>query len=133
MSMVLCPESSCLCQCRPSTSQNAASEHSLQSGHEECFLVLLQEAEQVMDTFNNHLHLPVTKVDDSERVLAALQVSVVSLLLQTYTHHIVSRAQGPAHVRHKWPFANQSLAIEGKPERASQKGLALPYCGTRSL
>ena len=27
-----------------------------------------------MDTFNNHLHLPVTKVDDSERVLAALKV-----------------------------------------------------------
>ncbi len=35
----------------------------------------LQEAEQVMDTFNNHLHLPVTKVDDSDRVLTALKVS----------------------------------------------------------
>lgn len=43
------------------------------------FLLPGQEAEQVMDTFNNHLHLPVTKVDDSERVLAALKVPGVSL------------------------------------------------------
>ena len=41
----------------------------------DCGDVVDQEAEQVMDTFNNHLHLPVTKVDDSERVLAALKVT----------------------------------------------------------
>ena len=29
----------------------------------------------MMDTFKNHLHLPVTKVDDSERVLGSLKVS----------------------------------------------------------
>ena len=28
-------------------------------------LCVLQEAERVMDTFNEHLHLPVTKVDDA--------------------------------------------------------------------
>ena len=27
-----------------------------------------------MDTFKNHLHLPVTKIDDSERMLARLKV-----------------------------------------------------------
>ncbi|KAK9867184.1 hypothetical protein WJX84_003300 [Apatococcus fuscideae] len=36
-------------------------------------LLRLHEAEQVMDTFKNHLHLPVTKVDDSERVLGSLK------------------------------------------------------------
>jgi hypothetical protein len=28
----------------------------------------------VMDTFKNHLHLPVTKIDDSQRMLARLKV-----------------------------------------------------------
>ena len=28
----------------------------------------------MMDTFKNHLHLPVTKIDDSERMLARLKV-----------------------------------------------------------
>ena len=27
-----------------------------------------------MDTFKNHLHLPVTKIDDSKRMLARLKV-----------------------------------------------------------
>ena len=29
-----------------------------------------------MDTFKNHLHLPVTKIDDSKRMLARLKVSL---------------------------------------------------------
>ena len=36
----------------------------------------MQEAERVMDTFKNHLHLPVTKIDDSKRMLARLKVSL---------------------------------------------------------
>ncbi len=28
----------------------------------------------MMDTFKNHLHLPVTKIDDSKRMLARLKV-----------------------------------------------------------
>ena len=28
----------------------------------------------MMDTFNNHLHLPVTKIDDSARMLSRLKV-----------------------------------------------------------
>ena len=39
-----------------------------------------------MDTFNNHLHLQVTKVDDSARVLAALKVLDVSLTAVLHTH-----------------------------------------------
>lgn len=34
----------------------------------------LQEGERVMKTFKNHLHLPVTVVDDSERMLKRLKV-----------------------------------------------------------
>ena len=30
-----------------------------------------------MDTFKNHLHLPVTKIDDSKRMLAHLKVSLL--------------------------------------------------------
>ena len=37
---------------------------------------IVQEAERVMDTFKNHLHLPVTKIDDSKRMLARLKVSL---------------------------------------------------------
>ena len=34
----------------------------------------LQEQERVMKTFMNHLHLPVTVIDDSERMLGRLKV-----------------------------------------------------------
>ena len=34
----------------------------------------MQEGERVMDTFKNHLHLPVTKIDDSKRMLSRLKV-----------------------------------------------------------
>ena len=34
----------------------------------------MQEGDRVMDTFKNHLHLPVTKIDDSKRMLARLKV-----------------------------------------------------------
>ncbi len=33
-----------------------------------------------MDTFKNHLHLPVTKIDDSKRMLARLKVSAIFFL-----------------------------------------------------
>jgi len=36
-------------------------------------LLRYKEAERVMKTFTNHLHLPVTKIDDSERMLGRLQ------------------------------------------------------------
>ena len=32
----------------------------------------------MMDTFNNHLHLPVTKIDDSQRTLARLKARTSS-------------------------------------------------------
>jgi GMP synthase (glutamine-hydrolysing) len=35
-------------------------------------LLRFQEGQRVMDTFNAHLHLPVTKVDDAARMLARL-------------------------------------------------------------
>ncbi len=35
---------------------------------------VVQEAERVMETFEKHLHLPVTKIDDSERMLGLLKV-----------------------------------------------------------
>ena len=35
---------------------------------------MMQEGDRVMNTFKNHLHLPVTKIDDSERMLARLKV-----------------------------------------------------------
>ena len=47
---------------------------------------MLQEGERVMDTFKNHLHLPVTKIDDSQRMLAKLkvwQICLPSTLAQT--------------------------------------------------
>lgn len=34
----------------------------------------MQEAERVMDTFKNHLHLPVTMIDHSEVMLNRLKV-----------------------------------------------------------
>ena len=34
----------------------------------------VQEAERVMETFEKHLHLPVTKIDDAERMLGLLKV-----------------------------------------------------------
>ncbi|CAL5221810.1 g4066 [Coccomyxa viridis] len=36
-------------------------------------LLRYKEGERVMDTFKNHLHLPVTKIDDSKRMLARLK------------------------------------------------------------
>ena len=36
-------------------------------------LLRYKEGERVMDTFNEHLHLPVTKVDDAERMLGRLK------------------------------------------------------------
>ncbi|KAL4448463.1 hypothetical protein ABPG75_005682 [Micractinium tetrahymenae] len=36
-------------------------------------LLRYKEGERVMDTFNQHLHLPVTKVDDAERMLNRLK------------------------------------------------------------
>ena len=38
----------------------------------------VQEAERVMDTFKNHLHLPVTKIDHSEVMLNRLKVCTPS-------------------------------------------------------
>lgn len=38
----------------------------------------MQEAERVMETFTKHLHLPVTKIDDSKRMLATLKVRTPS-------------------------------------------------------
>lgn len=35
---------------------------------------MTQEAERVMDTYEQHLHLPVTKIDDAERMLGLLKV-----------------------------------------------------------
>ena len=35
---------------------------------------MVQEAERVMDTFKNHLHLPVTMIDHTEVMLARLKV-----------------------------------------------------------
>ncbi len=34
----------------------------------------------MMDTFNNHLHLPVTKIDDSQRTLARLKARAATRL-----------------------------------------------------
>ena len=36
-------------------------------------LLRYKEGERVMDTFNQHLHLPVTKVDDAARMLGRLK------------------------------------------------------------
>ena len=36
--------------------------------------VCAQEGERVMETFEKQLHLPVTRIDDSKRMLAALKV-----------------------------------------------------------
>ena len=36
----------------------------------------VQEAERVMDTFKNHLHLPVTMIDHTEVMLARLKVRI---------------------------------------------------------
>jgi hypothetical protein len=37
-----------------------------------------QEAERVMETFEKHLRLPVTKIDDADRTLALLRVRIVA-------------------------------------------------------
>ena len=34
----------------------------------------MQEGERVMDTFQKQLHLPVTRIDDSKRMLGLLKV-----------------------------------------------------------
>lgn len=50
----------------------------------------LQEGERVMKTFKNHLHLPVTVVDDSERMLKRLKVRswfAECHLFLTWQHH----------------------------------------------
>ena len=39
-------------------------------------LLRYKEAERVMDTFQQHLHLPVTKIDGADRLLKLLQVSL---------------------------------------------------------
>ncbi len=41
----------------------------------------VQEGGRVMATFKEHLHLPVTKVDNADRMLARLKVSTSSLCL----------------------------------------------------
>ena len=41
-----------------------------------CFSPWLQEAERVMKTFKDHLHLPVTMIDDTATMMATLQVSL---------------------------------------------------------
>lgn len=40
----------------------------------------MQEGERVMDTFKNHLHLPVTKIDDSQSMLGKLKARQASAL-----------------------------------------------------
>lgn len=40
-------------------------------------LLRFQEAERVMTTFQQHLHLPVTKIDDAERMMSLLKVSAL--------------------------------------------------------
>ena len=37
-------------------------------------LFVMQEGERVMETFQKQLHLPVTKIDDSKRMLSLLKV-----------------------------------------------------------
>ena len=54
-------------------------------------LCLQQEAERVMDTFRNHLHLPVTKIDDSARMLARLKVCLVHMLIDGSFPPLASR------------------------------------------
>lgn len=38
-------------------------------------LLRYNEAERVMDTFQKHLHLPVTKINDTARMMSLLKVS----------------------------------------------------------
>lgn len=47
---------------------------------------VVQEGERVMDTFQKQLHLPVTRIDDSKRMLAALKVYVQPLPLVCHIH-----------------------------------------------
>ena len=42
--------------------------------HQQFCRNVVQEGERVMDTFQKQLHLPVTRIDDSKRMLAALKV-----------------------------------------------------------
>lgn len=42
-------------------------------------LLRYKEAERVMDTFQQHLHLPVTKIDGAARLLKLLKVSLSAL------------------------------------------------------
>ena len=46
----------------------------------------------MMETFEKHLHLPVTKIDDSKRMLAKLKVSLLMWL--------AGAASWPSSLRH---------------------------------
>lgn len=52
----------------------------MQLGLAECSSIVvaeefaMQEGERVMDTFQKQLHLPVTRIDDSKRMLGLLKV-----------------------------------------------------------
>ena len=47
-------------------------------------LLRYKEAERVMNTFQKHLHLPVTKIDGAERMLKLLQVKSPLLLARHF-------------------------------------------------
>lgn len=53
-------------------------------------LLRYKEAERVMDTFQKHLHLPVTHIDDSSRMMSLLK-ACTSFLLHACTPQIVLR------------------------------------------
>lgn len=55
-------------------------------------LLRYKEAERVMDTFQKHLHLPVTKIDGAVRLLKQLKVSP-SKTLTTNTSTNISLSQ----------------------------------------
>ena len=63
----------------------------------------LQEGERVMDTFKNHLHLPVTKIDDSKRMLARLKVRTKHCVQSTSLAQLVSLVILPSSRACTWP------------------------------
>ncbi len=61
----------------------------------------------MMDTFRNHLHLPVTKIDDSARMLARLKVQPGHLLIPKRLF-LYAACQAP-------PQQRAAVSIAGKP------------------
>ena len=64
--------------------------------------VCAQEGERVMETFEKQLHLPVTRIDDSKRMLAALKVHSLLFFFYdrtTFGCAVVPKGQAPP----SWP------------------------------